>query len=126
MRLHTGSSDGSRLFMMVYRDGKLFKENNNQYLGNHDVDSISKYSNYGVLNSYIISASIGGKQIKGLSSRVRTIFKPLKVRNLENFQILILRFASNKFQYKYIFIYETKDLTYSKHQFSFKNVREIK
>ena len=63
--------------MMVFRKSKLFemaaKSSDGRAL-NMNKNDISQ------LNSYVISASIAGKKLTGLKERVRTIFKPLKVR----------------------------------------------
>lgn len=63
--------------MMVYRDGNMFQDlsmpNNVQQAA-----SDSTRSNNKKLNSFVISASIGGRRIKGLKQKVKTIFRPLK------------------------------------------------
>ncbi|XP_060082233.1 uncharacterized protein LOC132561550 [Ylistrum balloti] len=69
-----GIKDDTRLYMMVYRDGRLFQDNSK---GGSKID-VTRDLRLGVLNSYIISASISGKHIKGLTHKVKTVFKPLQ------------------------------------------------
>ncbi|XP_069101076.1 uncharacterized protein [Argopecten irradians] len=69
-----GVKDDTRLYMMVYRDGRLFQGNSK---GRDKID-VTRDLRLGVLNSYIISASISGRQIKGLKQKVKTVFKPLQ------------------------------------------------
>lgn len=73
----TKAENNSRLYMMVYRDGNMFQDlsmpNNVQQAA-----SDSTRSNNKKLNSFVISASIGGRRIKGLKQKVKTIFRPLK------------------------------------------------
>lgn len=64
--------------MMVYRDGNMFQDSS--ALMNVDqapLDSASLHRKR--LNSFVISASIGGRKIEGLQQKVKTIFRPIKV-----------------------------------------------
>lgn len=67
--------------MMVYRDGNMFQDssmpNNAQRTASESKHFIDKK-----LNSFVISASIGGRKIEGLKQKVKTIFRPLKVRKI--------------------------------------------
>ncbi|KAJ8301740.1 hypothetical protein KUTeg_020727 [Tegillarca granosa] len=63
----------TRLVMVVYRDGRLFKASE---LSPED-DAIHN-EELGKLNSFVISASIGGKKIQGLKNKVKTVFTPLQ------------------------------------------------
>ena len=72
-----GKPARNKLTMMVFRKSKLFEMASSSADGralNMDKSDISK------LNSYVISASIAGKHLTGLKEKVRTIFKPIKVR----------------------------------------------
>ena len=72
------SENKSRLFMMVYRDGNMFQDSS--ALMNVDQAPLDSASlNRKRLNSFVISASIGGRKIEGLQQKVKTIFRPIKV-----------------------------------------------
>lgn len=77
--------------MMVYRDGNMFQDlsmpNNVQQAA-----SDSTRSNNKQLNSFVISASIGGRRIEGLKQKVKTIFRPLKVQNRFQFEAICSSF----------------------------------
>ncbi|OWF34702.1 uncharacterized protein LOC110443881 [Mizuhopecten yessoensis] len=69
-----GIKDDTRLYMMVYRDGRLFRGNSKAA----DKIDVTRDLRLGILNSYIISASISGREVKGLKHKVKTVFKPLQ------------------------------------------------
>ena len=72
------SENKSRLFMMVYRDGNMFQDSSAPMnVDQAPLDSASL--NRKRLNSFVISASIGGRKIEGLQQKVKTIFRPIKV-----------------------------------------------
>ncbi|XP_022298170.2 uncharacterized protein LOC111107321 [Crassostrea virginica] len=73
----TKNENKSRLFMMVYRDGNMFQDSS--ALMNVDQAPLDSASlNRKRLNSFVISASIGGRKIEGLQQKVKTIFRPIK------------------------------------------------
>ncbi|KAK3102670.1 hypothetical protein FSP39_013054 [Pinctada imbricata] len=65
-----------RLFMMVYKKGNLFQDDSIpiNVSGKVNVDGGHDLK---LINSYVISASLGGKKIQGLSNKVKTIYRPL-------------------------------------------------
>ena len=76
-----GQPAKNKLTMMVFRKSKLFEmaaKSSDGRAMNMNRKDISQ------LNSYVISASIAGRKLSGLKEKVRTIFKPLKVRPMSN------------------------------------------
>lgn len=71
--------------MMVYRDGNMFQDSS-MPSNVQRTTSESKRSNNKKLNSFVISASIGGRKIEGLKQKVKTIFRPLKVKKKISFE----------------------------------------
>ncbi|XP_063447801.1 uncharacterized protein LOC134727351 [Mytilus trossulus] len=68
----------SRLYMMVYRHGRLFQTMTEAQVNLEQNREAQFVDDSGTLNSFVISASIGGKKIENLKNHVKTIFKPLK------------------------------------------------
>lgn len=66
--------------MMVYRYGRLFQTMDEAQSNLEQKKEAQFVDDSGLLNSFVISASIGGKKIEHLKNKVKTIFKPLKVR----------------------------------------------
>lgn len=64
--------------MMVYREGNMFQDSSVPNNVGQRVSIIESQESK-MLNSFVISASIGGKKIEGLKQKVKTIFRPLKV-----------------------------------------------
>ena len=64
--------------MMVYRDGYLFQDDVVAMQRNEKVN-VDGGSDLKILNSYVISASIGGRKIHGLSNKVKTVYRPFQV-----------------------------------------------
>lgn len=69
-----------RLYMMVYRHGRLFQTMSEAQTSLQQNEEARFVDDSGMLNSFVISASIGGKKIEHLDQHVKAIFKPLKVR----------------------------------------------
>ena len=65
--------------MMVYRYGRLFQTMDEAQSNLEQKKEAQFVDDSGLLNSFVISASIGGKKIERLKNKVKTIFKPLKV-----------------------------------------------
>lgn len=74
--------------MVVYRDGRLFKASE---LSTEE-DPIHN-EELGRLNSFVISASIGGKKIQGLKNKVKTVFTPLQVCATHIYHIIFIKIA---------------------------------
>ncbi|VDI65017.1 G protein-coupled receptor 126 [Mytilus galloprovincialis] len=68
----------SRLYMMVYRHGRLFQTMTEAQVNLEQNREAQFVDDSGTLNSFVISASIGGKKIENLKNHVKAIFKPLK------------------------------------------------
>lgn len=69
----------SRLYMMVYRHGRLFQTMTQAQSSLQQNQEAQFVDDSGLLNSFVISASIGGRKIEHLDQHVKAIFKPLKV-----------------------------------------------
>lgn len=65
--------------MMVYRHGRLFLTMTEAQVNLEQNREAQFVDDSGTLNSFVISASIGGKKIENLKNHVKAIFKPLKV-----------------------------------------------
>ena len=81
-----GECISNRLTMMVFRKSKLFED-----AVSADEQTINPTDQQlANLNSYVISASIAGKKLKGLKEKVKTMFRPSKVyRSLKYIHINI-------------------------------------